>query len=126
MFAKRQSVLAATAGAPPEKATLRDRLSVVGRYVRKPPVAVSLAGVLLIAAAALFVTVLGDPRAGAPSARVALKRNAPASAGEPIPTGLEAFTLEEAQRPRVRGFDVYNQSRGAQAFGLIEQHFCRA
>ena len=93
MFAKRQSVLAATAGAPPEKATLRDRLSVVGRYVRKPPVAVSLAGVLLIAAAALFITVLGDPRAGAPSARVALKRNAPASVGEPIPTGLEAFTL---------------------------------
>ena len=94
MFAKRQSVLAATAGAPPVKAALRDRLAVVGRVLKKPPVAVSLAGVLLIGAAALFITVLGDPRAGAPSARVALKRaGAPTSASAPIPTGLEAFTL---------------------------------
>lgn len=93
MFAKRQSVLAATAGAPPVKVPLRDRLASAGRVFRKPPVAVASAGVLLIAAAALFVTVLGDPRAGAPSARVALKRGAPAHAAAPAPTGLEAFAL---------------------------------
>jgi uncharacterized protein len=93
MFAKRQSVLAATAGAPPVRESLKGKLSGLGRQLRKPPIAVALAGVLLIAAAALFVTVLGDPRAGAPSARVALKRGAPVTASTPIPTGLEAFTL---------------------------------
>jgi polysaccharide deacetylase 2 family uncharacterized protein YibQ len=90
MFAKRQSALAAAAGAPPVKASLRQRLAPVGRMLRKPPVAVAGAGVLLLAAAALFVTVLGDPRAGTPSARVALKRDA---APAPAPTGLDAFTV---------------------------------
>ena len=91
MFAKRQSVLAATAGAPPVKVPLRDRLAPVGRILRKPPVAVAGAGLLLAGAAALFIAVLGDPRAGAPSARVALKREGPAAA--PVPTGLEAFSM---------------------------------
>ncbi|SFS36609.1 divergent polysaccharide deacetylase family protein [Brevundimonas viscosa] len=92
MFAKRQSVLAATAGTPPARIALRDRLARVGRFVKKPPVAVAGAGLLLLAAAGLFVTVLGDPRAGAPSARVALERHAPAPA--PTPTGLEAFSMD--------------------------------
>lgn len=92
MFAKRQSVLAATAGTPPARIALRDRLARVGRFVKKPPVAVAGAGLLLLAAAGLFVTVLGDPRAGAPSARVALERQAPAPA--PTPTGLEAFSMD--------------------------------
>ena len=91
MFAKRQSALAAAAGAPPVKVPLRDRLAPVGRILKKPPVAVAGAGVLLAGAAALFIAVLGDPRAGAPSARVALKREGPAAA--PTPTGLEAFSL---------------------------------
>ncbi|GAA0642354.1 divergent polysaccharide deacetylase family protein [Brevundimonas lenta] len=91
MFAKRQSVLAATAGAPPVKVPLRDRMAPLGRILKKPPVAVAGAGLLLMAAAGLFITVLGDPRAGAPSARVELKREAPASA--PVPTGLEAFSM---------------------------------
>jgi polysaccharide deacetylase 2 family uncharacterized protein YibQ len=91
MFAKRQSVLAATAGAPPVKVPLRDRLAPLGRLLKKPPVAVAAAGVLLLGAAGLFVTVLGDPRAGAPSARISLERGAPASA--PTPTGLEAFSV---------------------------------
>ena len=91
MFAKRQSVLAATAGAPPARRSLGDSLAPVARALKKPPVAVAAAGVLLISAAALFVTVLGDPRAGAPSARVALKRDAPVVA--PVPTGLEAFSM---------------------------------
>jgi polysaccharide deacetylase 2 family uncharacterized protein YibQ len=91
MFAKRQSALAAAAGVPPVKASLRQRLAPVGRVLRKPPVAVAGAGLLLLAAAALFVAVLGDPRAGAPSARVALKRDPAAAA--PAPTGLEAFSM---------------------------------
>lgn len=91
MFAKRQSVLAATAGAPPARRSLRDSLAPVVRILKKPPVAVAAAGILLLSAAALFITVLGDPRAGAPSARVALDRAAPVAA--PVPTGLEAFSM---------------------------------
>ncbi|WP_420470274.1 divergent polysaccharide deacetylase family protein [Brevundimonas sp. FT23042] len=91
MFAKRQSALAAAAGAPPVKAPLRDRLAPVGRFLKKPPVAVAGAGLLLLGAAALFITVLGDPRAGAPSARADLHRQpeAPAQA----PSGMEAFSM---------------------------------
>ena len=92
MFAKRQSVLAATAGAPPARRPMGETLDRAVRVLKKPPVAVAAAGVLLLGAAALFVTVLGDPRAGAPSARVALNR--PAAAPTPVPTGLEAFSLD--------------------------------
>lgn len=91
MFAKRQSVLAATAGIPPVRRSMRENLAPVLRFFSKPPVAVAGAGLLLIGAAALFITVLGDPRAGAPSARAALKREAPVTA--PVPTGLEAFSM---------------------------------
>ncbi|MDP3802253.1 divergent polysaccharide deacetylase family protein [Brevundimonas sp.] len=91
MFAKRQSVLAATAGAPPARRSMRDNLAPIRRILKKPPVAVAGAGLLLLAAAALFVTVLGDPRAGAPSARAALTREVAAAA--PPPTGLEAFSM---------------------------------
>ena len=91
MFAKRQSVLAATAGAPPARRSLREQLIPLGRILKKPPVAVAAAGLLLLGAAALFVTVLGDPRAGAPSARAALTREVAAAA--PPPTGLEAFSM---------------------------------
>ncbi len=92
MFAKRQSVLAATAGAPPARPSMSETFAPLLRVLRKPPVAVAGAGVLLLGAAALFVTVLGDPRAGAPSARVDLKR--PAAADTPVPTGMEAFSLD--------------------------------
>ncbi|MEJ6789641.1 divergent polysaccharide deacetylase family protein [Brevundimonas sp. BR2-1] len=91
MFAKRQSVLAATAGIPPVRRSMRESLAPVIRFVSKPPVAVAGAGLMLLGAAALFITVLGDPRAGAPSARAALKREAPVAA--PVPTGLEAFSM---------------------------------
>ena len=91
MFAKRQSALAATAGAPPVKAPLRERLAPVGRVLKKPPVAVAAAGLLLLAAAALFITVLGDPRAGAPSASATLHRQ-PAAAPQ-APSGMDAFSL---------------------------------
>ncbi|MBI2262948.1 MAG: divergent polysaccharide deacetylase family protein [Caulobacterales bacterium] len=92
MFAKRQSVLAATAGAPPARRSVAEAFAPLLRVLRKPPVAVAGAGVLLLGAAALFVTVLGDPRAGAPSARVALDR--PSAAETPVPTGMEAFSLD--------------------------------
>ena len=91
MFAKRQSALAATAGAPPVRRSLREQFAPIGRTLKKPPVAVAGAGLLLLAAAALFVTVLGDPRAGAPSARAALTREVAVVA--PPPTGLEAFSI---------------------------------
>ncbi|MDP3370737.1 MAG: divergent polysaccharide deacetylase family protein, partial [Brevundimonas sp.] len=80
MFAKRQSVLAATAGTPPARRSLRENIAPVVRFMRKPPVAVAGAGLLLLGAAALFVTVLGDPRAGAPSARAVLTREVAAAA----------------------------------------------
>ena len=92
MFAKRQSVLAATAGAPPARRSLREHFAPILRLLRRPPVAVAAAGVLLLGAGALFITVLGDPRAGAPSARVSLNR--PAAVEAPVPTGLEAFSLD--------------------------------
>ena len=71
--------------------SMSEQLTPVGRFLSKPPVAVAGAGLLLLGAAALFITVLGDPRAGAPSARAALKREAPVAA--PVPTGLEAFSM---------------------------------
>ena len=42
------------------------------RAMKKPPVAVGGAGLMVLATLGLFLTVLGDPRAGAPSARVDL------------------------------------------------------
>lgn len=94
MFAKRQSVLAATAGAPPARRSMADVFAPVLRILKRPPVAVAAAGVLLLGAVVLFVTVLGDPRAGAPSARVDLKR--PTAAPTAVPTGLEAFSLDNS------------------------------
>lgn len=92
MFAKRQSTLAATAGMAPSprgpKLDLKSALDVL----KRPPVALGAAAALMAGAAALFIVVLGDPRAGAPSARVALKRDAAAAAE--VPTGMEAFTLD--------------------------------
>ena len=41
MFAKRQSVLAATAGAPPARRSLRESMIPVGRLLKKPPGAVA-------------------------------------------------------------------------------------
>jgi polysaccharide deacetylase 2 family uncharacterized protein YibQ len=94
MFAKRQSALAAAAGAPPEPR----RAAVDGLLaaLKKPPVAAGAAGVFVIGAAALFVAVLGDPRAGAPSASAALERP---STAETAPTGAEAFGFS--------GLDIY-------------------
>ncbi len=91
MFAKRQSALAAAAGAPPSGRGLKFDVKPVVAMLKRPPVAVGAAGLVLLASVALFMTVLGDPRAGTPSARVALKREAPVEA--PAPSGLEAFSM---------------------------------
>lgn len=91
MFAKRQSALAAAAGAPPVSRPFSLGVKPVLEALKKPPVAVGAAGFLLLLTAALFLTVLGDPRAGTPSARVDLKR-APVAAPT-APTGFEAFSM---------------------------------
>lgn len=89
MFAKRQSALAAAAGLAP-RGRVRLSLKPVVAALKKPPVIAGLAGLFLLTTSALFLTVLGDPRAGAPSARVALEREDAAPA--PAPTGFEAFS----------------------------------
>ncbi len=91
MFAKRQSVLAATAGAPPPS---RGRLSLapVLEALKRPPVAVAAAGLTLLGSAALFLTVLGDPTAGVPTARAELHRAPPEAV--PEMSGLNAFSLD--------------------------------
>ncbi|WP_313101191.1 divergent polysaccharide deacetylase family protein [Brevundimonas sp.] len=95
MFAKRQSALAAAAGMPPEERSRLGLDAVLGA-LKKPPVAVGAAGAFLLAAGVLFIAVMGDPRAGAPSARVALQRPA---AVETAPTGADAFAMS--------GLDLY-------------------
>ena len=87
MFAKRQSALASAAGAPPRART--PNLRPVVAVLKKPPVMAGLAGLLLLGTGALFLTVLGDPRAGAPSARVALHRE---KSETPAPSGFDAFS----------------------------------
>ena len=113
MFAKRQSALAATAGAPPVKMPLRERLAPVGRVLKKPPVAVAGAGLLLLGAAALFIMVLGDPRAGAPSARATLHRQAEAPAA--APSGLDAFSMAGGAYQDLTGDGTMDPSTMGQA-----------
>lgn len=90
MFAKRQSALAASAGRPPERRSLKAGVAPLLRALKRPPVAVAGSAVLLFSAVALFVAVLGDPSAANPTARAGLKREARPAAAPP--TGLEAFT----------------------------------
>jgi polysaccharide deacetylase 2 family uncharacterized protein YibQ len=91
MFAKRQSALAAAAGTAPR---VKDGPSFrpVVLALKKPPVVAGLAGLFLLSTSALFLTVLGDPKAGTPSAHVALEREAPAPQAS-APTGFEAFSM---------------------------------
>ena len=90
MFAKRQSALAASAGRPPERRSLKAGVAPLVRALKKPPVAVAGAAVLLFSAVTLFVAVLGDPSAANPTARAGLQRETRPAAAPP--TGLEAFT----------------------------------
>jgi polysaccharide deacetylase 2 family uncharacterized protein YibQ len=91
MFAKRQSALAAAAGTAP-RVKGGPSLKPVVHALKKPPVVAGLAGLFLLSTSALFLTVLGDPKAGTPSAHVALEREAPAPQ-TPASTGFEAFSM---------------------------------
>ncbi|QTC90885.1 divergent polysaccharide deacetylase family protein [Brevundimonas goettingensis] len=93
MFAKRESALAAAAGAAPQSKLPRLSLAPVVDALKRPPVAVGAAGLLLLGTVALFLTVLGDPTAGTPSARAALHRETHAPAAPEAPTGMEAFGM---------------------------------
>jgi polysaccharide deacetylase 2 family uncharacterized protein YibQ len=93
MFAKRQSALAAAAGAAP-RAKDGPSLTPVINALKKPPVVAGLAGLFLLSTSALFLMVLGDPKAGTPSAHVALEREAPVPQAPTVaPTGFEAFSM---------------------------------
>ncbi|HEY0052427.1 MAG TPA: divergent polysaccharide deacetylase family protein [Caulobacteraceae bacterium] len=93
MFARRQSTLAATAGAPPVGRAPADLRGLFAR-LKKPQAAALAAGALCLLSAVALVTLAGDPRAGAPEARAALKR-APA-VRTPAPTGAEVFSMDTA------------------------------
>ena len=113
MFAKRQSVLAAAAGAPPRP---RQKFAVrsLAHVLKKPPVIAGLAGVFLLATSALFLTVLGDPRAGAPSARIALKREATPQAAPP--SGYDAFSAGQMGLYQdLTGADPLSEAAGGEA-----------
>lgn len=90
MFAKRQPPVLAAAASSGRFPALN--FAGLTTALKKPPIAAGAAGALLLLTSALFILVLGDPRAGTPSARAALER-APAQAAD-IPTGLEAFSLD--------------------------------
>ena len=64
-----------------------------------PYVAATGAGVLFLLAAAALISVVGDPRAGAPSVRVSLTSGSPAQLGAPVsatPIGLTGAPLTTA------------------------------
>ena len=69
-----------------------DRVLAIVKNPLVPPIG---AAVLFAGAAAILLAVAADPTAGAPSARVALKREAAAQAAPAAaPNGMEAFTLD--------------------------------
>ena len=92
MFAKRQPAFAGSSpagrrAAAPGAAGKTPRLT-------KPQIAAIAAGGLFVAAAATLVFLVGDPRAGSPSVRVALNRPKAAAKAVAPDAGLQAFTLD--------------------------------
>lgn len=92
MFARRQSALAAAAGAPPPARERRLTPGAILSFLKRPPVMAGLAGALFLGAGAVFIAVLGDPRAGIPSARADVQR--PAAPERPRLTGAEVFGVD--------------------------------
>lgn len=91
MFARRQSALAAAAGSAPEpRARLNARAILAG--LKKPQVAVALAAIVFIGAAGGLIAVIGDPRAGTPTARAEVERAA--AAERPALSGAEVFGVD--------------------------------
>lgn len=92
MFARRQSALAASAGAAPEERRARFTPRAILASLKKPPVAVALAALLFLGAGAGLVAVIGDPRAGMPSGRAGVDRPEPER--QPALTGAEVFGVD--------------------------------
>lgn len=91
MFARRQSALANHAGSPPsEGAKLNVRALLA--LLKKPPVAVAVAGLTFLGAASLLILAIGDPRAGTPTGRADVERPAPVER-QPI-SGAEVFGID--------------------------------
>ena len=110
MFAKRQPAYPGVQ--PPSDAKSAGRTSLIEqlrRLATNPYAAAGGAGVLFVAAAVALVFVAGDPRAGAPSMKVALTRpEAPAPKAAAL-TGAEAFTVDSlgfGQDLTVPGFEL--------------------
>lgn len=114
MFAKRQPAFAgAEAPGQGSKFDPRALLARAKALASRPYVAAIGAGVLFVGAAATLVMVAGDPGAGAPSVKTAIKRPDPIAAvasGQHAPAnGMEAFTIDTlglGQDMTVDGFDL--------------------
>jgi len=112
MFAKRQPAYSGAPAAPSPggRADARGWLDAVRRFAANPYAAAGGAAALFVTAATALVLVAGDPFAGSPMIKVPLKRpQAPGAAGQPAPTGAEAFTLDSlgfGQDMAAEGFDL--------------------
>lgn len=91
MFARRQSALATSAGTPPAPRMRLNPRALLAQF-RKPPVAVATAALAFVGAAGLLIVVIGDPRAGTPTARADVERPAPVQ--RPQISGAEVFGVD--------------------------------
>ncbi len=91
MFARRQSTLATSAGTPPAPRIRLNPRALLAQF-RKPPVAVATAALAFVGAAGLLIVVIGDPRAGTPTAQADVERPAPVQ--RPQISGAEVFGVD--------------------------------
>lgn len=91
MFARRQSTLATSAGTPPAPRIRLSPRALLAQF-RKPPVAVATAALAFVGAAGLLIVVIGDPRAGTPTAQADVERPAPVQ--RPQISGAEVFGVD--------------------------------
>lgn len=91
MFARRQSALATSAGTPPAPRMRLNPRALLAQF-RKPPVAVATAALAFVGAAGLLIVVIGDPRAGTPTARADVERPTPVQ--RPQISGAEVFGVD--------------------------------
>jgi polysaccharide deacetylase 2 family uncharacterized protein YibQ len=94
MFAKRQPAFAGATGAPAARFSPRAVLRRAGGLIRNPYAAAAMAALLFLGAGAVLLLVAGDPRAGAPSVKVALNRPKVAAGPNAPAAGMEAFTID--------------------------------
>ena len=84
MFAKRQSALAASAGAPPQ--TFLERVGQT--WLRKPQLLIGVASVAFVGLGGVTVALTGDPRAAVPTAQARLEASKPMAY---VPSAEDAF-----------------------------------